>query len=72
MNRIFKVIEIKESYNKDVMVVTLLNDMGMKSNIVDRTKKNHGVKPGDLVKVKFYTNLYSTQIESIELYKKAS
>lgn len=68
MNRILKVLEVKSGYNEHTIEVTLLNDMGMFKNIVPKTSKNKMIKKGNLVKVKYYVNIYSTNVSNVEFY----
>jgi len=62
LNNVFTVKQIRDGYNSDTIEVFLIGDMGTFLNIVPRIDVN----VGDQVEVEFYTNLYSTHVESIK------
>jgi len=62
LNKVFTVKQIRDGYNSDTIEVFLIGDMGTFLNIVPRIDVN----VGDQVEVEFYTNLYSTHVESIK------
>lgn len=55
--------QVRRGYSDNTIEVFIISDSGTFLNIVPRID----VHPGDEVKCTMYSNLYSTQVESIEL-----